>query len=1057
MESDSRTPKHSTKRSAARDPRNLDADLLDAETRALRGLARSLAGNAADGEDLAQDAWVTALERPARPGWSLRGWLSGITRNHARQHRRTERRRIAREQRAAEPESVTVADALERLDLLRHLLGRVRGLDEPYRSVLLLRFVEGLETGAVAARLGVPAATVRTRIKRGLDRLRADMDDSVDGGRAAWAVPFASFGLSPGATATATAAVGAGASLASVSALGVVTTTSAGFIMKKSVAVLICAVVVLAAAVPFYFEWGGAAEDDAAPVSTVRAAARPADGGEVAPERAVGATEARPGDRVDVEADLTARGSTLATVTGRVLDREQRPLPGAEVWVTGAQSKPRSKPQLGAVERAVREAGPAPLTRTDASGRFSVELDLGSVEESPLVRVEAVTADYVRGLTFKKRVAAAGANAAPEVLEVELRLSPSLAITGFVRDPDGHPIANAEVFHWREQDRPAWTDARGAFRLDGLDPRHGEFYLRAQADGFVGQGHSAELREKGDGTTFDEVVFVLPFAARLEGRVVAAGQPVEGAVVSVAGAKFPPRAESDADGRFVLEGLQPGIAVLFARHDDFAPHQENVEVPAAGRTGQVTISLDAGRVLRGVVRSDQDRVLEGALVMAWSGRRFAGKVETDAEGRYSLSGLPAGALRLECEADRCVPLRDHEVQPDATDVDLRLATSGWLAGVVLDADTLEPVPKFQLRVLREGALAGEGVPLWASKPSKRGQHAAVLAPWTLFGDPQGRWQIDVGAAVGVVTDVEVQASGYANAVVLRQSARPAVEPESVRVLLGRGTTLRGVVTDLGGAALSGATVRVVGAAGKAQTDDGGVFEIPNLQATQLQLAIEHAECGIFAHAVSIPVGAAVWDERILVHAQGTLRGTVRAATGEPIPGAWIQLYPLELMSGKRMTRNAKAGAQGEYEFVHLPPGDYELRRMESSVGAEGKSLWSHSQIVTIEGREPVEVDLRSGGSAVVRGTIESSVPVPLLAYVRLVPVLATGLQFDTTRASRWGRAHNGRFEFEEVEPGAYELRAEFEVAERARGARGMLRIEVGSAGEYDFVLLADPQ
>ena len=166
------------------------------------------------------------------------------------------------------------------------------------------------------------------------------------------------------------------------------------------------------------------------------------------------------------------------------------------------------------------------------------------------------------------------------------------------------------------------------------------------------------------------------------------------------------------------------------------------------------------------------------------------------------------------------------------------------------------------------------------------------------------------------------------------------------------------------------------------------------------------------------------------------RGTVRAATGEPIPGAWIQLYPLELMSGKRMTRNAKAGAQGEYEFVHLPPGDYELRRMESSVGAEGKSLWSHSQIVTIEGREPVEVDLRSGGSAVVRGTIESSVPVPLLAYVRLVPVLATGPQFDTTRASRWGRAHNGRFEFEEVEPGAYELRAEFDVAERARGARG---------------------
>lgn len=44
-------------------------------------------------------------------------------------------------------------------------------LDEKYRMVLILYYLEGFRTGEIAQILGMPEATVRTRLKRGRDRL----------------------------------------------------------------------------------------------------------------------------------------------------------------------------------------------------------------------------------------------------------------------------------------------------------------------------------------------------------------------------------------------------------------------------------------------------------------------------------------------------------------------------------------------------------------------------------------------------------------------------------------------------------------------------------------------------------------------------------------------------------------------------------------------------------------------------------------------------------------------------------------------------------------------
>src|SRR5262249_21957009 len=54
----------------------------------------------------------------------------------------------------------------------RALVDLVLELEEPVRSTILLRYGEELAPRAIAERLGVPARTVESRLRRGLARLR---------------------------------------------------------------------------------------------------------------------------------------------------------------------------------------------------------------------------------------------------------------------------------------------------------------------------------------------------------------------------------------------------------------------------------------------------------------------------------------------------------------------------------------------------------------------------------------------------------------------------------------------------------------------------------------------------------------------------------------------------------------------------------------------------------------------------------------------------------------------------------------------------------------------
>src|SRR5688572_20353650 len=130
---------------------------------------------------------MAALEHGPRDRRSLRAWLAALVRNFASKLESSERARVQREQAVSREEAVpSTHEILEREAVRRSVVQAVVELEEPYRSVVLLRYFEHLPPRAIARRLSVPVATVHTRTKRALEQLRTKLDQEHRGERGAW-------------------------------------------------------------------------------------------------------------------------------------------------------------------------------------------------------------------------------------------------------------------------------------------------------------------------------------------------------------------------------------------------------------------------------------------------------------------------------------------------------------------------------------------------------------------------------------------------------------------------------------------------------------------------------------------------------------------------------------------------------------------------------------------------------------------------------------------------------------------------------------------------------
>ncbi len=168
------------------DPHDLDAE-LHRHAGALRSLARDLLRDRHAAEDIAQDTLHAALaHQELRPG-PMGGWLQRTLTNFAWQWRRGEGRRRTRESRLPSPDPAPAPpDTLGRRETLQAVTTAVLGLDEPYQTVVFLRYFEDLPPRAIAKRTATNLATVKSRLQRGLVMLRVRLDRTCGGDPQKW-------------------------------------------------------------------------------------------------------------------------------------------------------------------------------------------------------------------------------------------------------------------------------------------------------------------------------------------------------------------------------------------------------------------------------------------------------------------------------------------------------------------------------------------------------------------------------------------------------------------------------------------------------------------------------------------------------------------------------------------------------------------------------------------------------------------------------------------------------------------------------------------------------
>jgi RNA polymerase sigma factor (sigma-70 family) len=138
------------------------------------GLAYRLTGDSDASLDVLQETFLYVLRK--FPGFRLTANFKTFLYPAVRNLSIAARRKAARYQASpAEEEQIENAPAAEPPSTgLGDLQVVLAALPEEQREVLLLRFVDGLSLAEVAAAMGIPVGTVKSRLHNGLQTLRVD-------------------------------------------------------------------------------------------------------------------------------------------------------------------------------------------------------------------------------------------------------------------------------------------------------------------------------------------------------------------------------------------------------------------------------------------------------------------------------------------------------------------------------------------------------------------------------------------------------------------------------------------------------------------------------------------------------------------------------------------------------------------------------------------------------------------------------------------------------------------------------------------------------------------
>jgi len=859
------------------------AEQLLADAAWLKRLAVTLAGDSDDADDLVQESWIAAWQRRPDTERPLRPWLSKVMRDLAGMRRRSERRRAAREHAATvDDHHASAPDALlAQVRLHRLLADLVLDLDEPFRSTIIARFVEGRTAASIARALGIPESTVRGRVREALARLRAQLD-AQNGERKAWAP--AVIALAQGGMAVAKPA----------------NSIIAGIVL---IALLIGVVVLLV---------GSLGGDE---IPSLRES-RP-EGTATLPSRTSSAPRESSRGRGSEEllpSWLTGMGGISHPIGGIVVDEKGAPFAGATVelqsWTSALSA--------GSEARVV--------TGRDGAFRFEprARWNYAVVATAPSHAAAVVTVDS-RAPQDTMVMVEGAMRPLPALGAIVLMLTSCEAnAEGIVTDSGGGTIAGVTV-----QDLRGLPGPFGPSVTTGADGRYsicltaGEHRLAFGAEGYehVWRVLRAQGRQRVD--------VELAVGAVVTGQVVDAdtGAPVQSAQIGLwpwvwfSGGPSHRAAVSGADGRFEVRDVGAGrFQVTVWDRERGLSHAEQVTVEPGQQVGPVVLRLTRGVAVNGVVRLNGEPLASKLLAIAIPsvpGTARAFQYITNADGKFVVHGVSPNA-------NATIEIPGYDVR-SPTSID---TSHGPAANVIVDVVA---------RPMLRGTVQHRGRPVANAE-------VKIIMPSgmkIIRANAIGRFEIDVApGSYTLIGASEAIGAFSATAITVAVPLK-----DDVAIELDGDARITGKVFDSSGAVVIGAEVIAVRQQGDDRgasiTALDGTFIIDQLAGNgdyELSVRPFGGASQPFAWAGEPPSTINFVDSHMqagpihlaVERSERQIAGVVSDDNGAPVPDAIIRLGPgVQQMPPGPAWPTARSDDSGRFRLVALGPGPFSI---EASLG-----------------------------------------------------------------------------------------------------------------------------
>jgi 5-hydroxyisourate hydrolase-like protein (transthyretin family) len=441
----------------------------------------------------------------------------------------------------------------------------------------------------------------------------------------------------------------------------------------------------------------------------------------------------------------------------------------------------------------------------------------------------------------------------------------------------------------------------------------GRTELRVTAAGFVRATLSGLTVEEGKPLSGIEVR--MDRGGRVVGRVTSAGEPVSQAYVTAFADRYTgaqPGATTDANGEYVIDGVDAGQRTVEARKTGLLPKNRQV-VAKAGEDVRADLELDKGREVHGRVLDRSGHPIESVriLLTGVEDRSMHANATTDVEGNFNVSGLGEGHLTLRAERD------------------------GYVAGALDDVD---PAQNILITLDRGGSISGRVIGLSDAE-------TGLVSVTASYGGASARATVDTDGnfTVNGVPDGSVSLSAMKAGTQMRHSAPKAVTVANgsapfVEIDFAEGISVRGRVTREG-APVAGGGINFMGLngaqSGNSQLAPDGTYQVNGLQAGDYRVLVSlYGTAGVSSSEKLTVTGSMTHD----IDLTGTsLRGRVlNAQTHAPLSDVTVQLRAVA--AAMPTVRQVLTDSDGRFLVELLKEGSYRLNATRSQYAARQQDI-----------------------------------------------------------------------------------------------------------------------